>query len=168
MDAELGSLDYWQRLLIAYAVVLCVEAPILLFVAALRRRPWYEHALALLPVGGVALGLYLARSARTLLADWQSHVAFQQAHYPPTYWATFASEQRSELQALVDSVQQQAVAMGGLTLVLLIGGWMLLLRWLPNPRYQTHTITKEATAELPSEDDLGSLEITIEPIEREH
>ena len=169
MHMLLISFDYWRRLLLVYTIIMGVEAPLLLFVAALRRRPWREHALALLPAGGFGVGLYLVRSADVVLAAWQSYVTFQQVHYPLTYWSTFAPEWQSDLQTLVDSIQQQAVATGALTLVLLMGGWLLLLRWLPNSRHEAHPAPKQFTSALVSEDDLAaddSLEITIEPIER--
>jgi hypothetical protein len=173
MDELLTSLSFWHRLLVTYTIVMGVEAPFLLFVASLRRRPWYEQALALLPAGGFGLGLYLARSARVALAAWQSHVSFQQTHYSPDYWPAFAREQRTDLQALAANTQQQAIAMGALTLALLMGGWVLLLHWLTNPRPMARPASVDATAEPPTDEDLvvdeeqGSLEITIEPIERE-
>ena len=165
MNLLLVSLDYWRHLLVAYAIVLGVEAPLLLFVASVRHRPWHERALALLPAGGFALGLYLARSADAALAYWQSYIAFQEAHYPPAYWATFARERRVDMQALVDSTQQQAVAMGVLALALLLGGWALLVYWLPNLRRAAHPIPSATLPAQPTDETQGSLEITIEPIE---
>lgn len=163
------SFDYWRRLLLVYAIIMGVEAPLLLFVASLRRRPWREQALALLPACCFALGFYLVRSADVALDAWQSYVTFQHVQYPPDYWANFTQEQRLDLQALVDSAQQYATAMGALTLVLLMGGWLLLLRWLPNPRHEAHPAPRQATSALESEEGLAaddSLVITIEPIER--
>lgn len=172
MYALLDSLDSWYRLLVAYAIVLGVEAPLLLFVAWLRRRPWYEQALALLPAGGFALGMYLARSAHAALTYWQSYIAFQEINYSPEYWPTFARDQRADLQALVTSAQGQAWIMGALTLALLIGGWVLLLRWVPNPRRDapsapvaTHPPGEVIATE--TNEEPGTLEITVEPIEKE-
>jgi hypothetical protein len=166
------SLDFWYRLLVAYAIVLGVEAPLLLFVASLRRRPWYEQALALLPAGGFGLGLYLARNVLAALANWQSYVAFQETHYSPEYWRAFATDQRADLQAVITSAQWQAWMMGALTLAMLMGGWVLLLRWASPPRrvaplapVATHPPGEVIATE--SDEGKGTLEITIEPIEKE-
>lgn len=166
VDGVYASLSYWWHLLIAFSIVMGLEAPLLLFVATLRRRRWYEQALALLPAGGFALGLFLARRAETTL----SYIFFQQAHYPPRYWLTFEREQgTAELQALANSLQLEATLMGVLTFALLIGGCVLLLRWPPYLRYETPS-SLSTTAMEPPDEDLGtddSLEITIEPIEQE-
>ena len=166
------SLDFWYRLLVAYAIVLGVEAPLLLFVASLRRRPWYEQALAILPAGGFGLGLYLARNVLVALANWQSYVAFQETHYSPEYWRAFAADQRTDMQALVTTAQWQAWMMGALTLAMLMGGWVLLLRCTPSSRRIAPLAPiamhppGEVIATAPDEGE-GTLEITIEPIEKE-
>jgi hypothetical protein len=167
VDGVYASLSYWYHLLVAFSIVMGLEAPLLLFVAMLRRRRRYEQAVALLPAAGFALGLFLARRAETTL----SYVFFQQAHYPPRYWPTFAREQGSAgLQKLANSLQQQATLMGVLTFALLIGGCVLLLRWPPYPHYETDSALSTTAMELPTGDDLGTddnLEITIEPIDLE-
>lgn len=168
MDGVYASLSYWYHLLVAFSIVMGIEAPLLLFVATLRGRRWFEQALALLPAAGFALGLFLARRAEATL----SYVFFQQAHYPPRYWPTFEREQGAAgLQALASGLQQQATLMGVLTFALLIGGCVLLLLWPPYPYHETDTAPLTTAMEPPPGDDLGtddSLEITIEPIERKH
>jgi hypothetical protein len=172
LRTALGSPDYLQRLLIAYAIVLGAEAPVLVFVASMRRRPWYEQALALVPVTGFVLGFYWARQARDTLTAIQSYLAVTQ--YPYAQWPTFVQNHSAEAQALVVSMQQHAMGLGGLTLVLLLGGWVLLMRWaaMPPPQYAAHAalgtvplINSEPGAD--DEDEQGSLEITIEPIEKQ-
>jgi hypothetical protein len=168
MDALLASVDVWQRVLVAYAVALGVEAPALLVVAYLRGRPWRERALALLPAVGNGVGMYLARSTRGALDAWESHAIFQFTHYPPTYWPNFVEPRRADLQALATSVQHQAWAMGALTLALLTGGWLLLLLWLPQPwraERKAPTARKAAPAAPAVVDPQGSFELWYEPIE---
>jgi len=168
----LGSPDFLQRLLITCAIVLGVEAPILLFVASLRRRPWFEQALALVPTAGFGLGLYWARQARDALAAIQSYLAF--TRYPYAEWPTFAQHHGAEAQALVASMQQQAVSLGGLTLLLLLGGWVLLMRWAAVSPSQDATLANLGAVLLSeselgadeADDEQGSLEITFEPIEK--
>jgi len=166
MDEVFASLSYWYHLLVALSIVMGLEAPLLLFVATLRRRGRYEQALALLPAGGFALGLHLARRAESTL----SYVFFQQAHYPPRYWPTFEREQGTAgLQALASGLQQQAALMGVLTFALVISGCVVLLLWPPYPYQETDPAPSTAAMAPPSSDDLGTddcLVITIEPIER--
>ncbi len=170
LRAAFGAPDYLQRLLVTYAIVLGAEAPILLFVASMRRRPWYEQVLALVPTAGFMLGLYWARQARDALAAIQSYMAFIQ--YPYAEWPTFAQNHSAEAQALVSSMQHQVVAMGGLTLVLLLGGWVLLMRWAsaPPPQLTDHSVqvaVQLSESEPGVDDEQGSLEITIEPMAKE-
>jgi hypothetical protein len=169
LRTALGSPDYLERLLIAYALVLGVEAPILLFVASLRRRPWYEQAFALVPLAGFGLGFYWVRHARDTLAAIQSYLAF--IRYPYAQWPTFAQHHSAEAQALVATMQRQAVALGGLTLVLLLSGWVLLMRWaaLPPPQYTSHAHDEpvpRSDSEPGKDDEQGSLEITVERMEK--
>lgn len=166
MAAPLAALGSWYHLLLGYAIVLGVEAPLLLFVATLRRRPCYEQALALLPAGGFALGLYLARGAHLALTEWQRCVTSQIVYCSPEYGASIGREPQADLQALVASVQHQAVALGALTFVLVMGALALGLYWLPIARLATRPVARNATAQPPADDELGSLEITIEPLER--
>ena len=163
--ASLDPIDFWQRMLVVYAIVLGVEAPILLFVSSLRRRRWYVQALAILPAVGFGVALYLARQASASLA----YVTFQQAHYPPRYWPTFAWDQAAETQALVDNLHHQVMAMGGVTLVLLLGGGLLLLRWLPaSQRTQsTPSAAHSSDDDLSPDEEQGNLEMTREPIEND-
>jgi hypothetical protein len=166
----LGAPDYLQRVLIAYAIVLGLEAPFVLFVASMRRRPWYEQALVLVPTAGFGLGLYWARQARDTLAAIQSYLAF--TGYPYAQWPTFAQNHSAEAQALVASMQQHVVAMGGLTLVSLLGGWVLLMRWasMPVPQYAADSALAAAQlsgSEPGADDEQENLEITIEPIEKQ-
>lgn len=166
--ASLDPVDFWQRMLVAYTIALGVEAPVLLFFSSLHRRPWYEQALALLPAVGFGVALYLARQASASLA----YVTFQQAHYPPRYWPTFARDQTAETQALVDNLHHQVMAMGGVTLVLLLGGGLLLLRWLPAPRRAeqlTPSAAQSSDDALSPDEEQGNLEleITREPIEND-
>jgi len=167
MDGVFASLSYWHHLLVAFSIVMGLESAVLLFVATLRRRRWYEQALALLPAGGFALGFYLVRRAESTL----SYVFFQQAHYPPRYWPTFEREQGTAgLQALANGLQQLATLMGVLTFALVIGGCVLLLLWPPYPYHEVHAALITSALEPPTGDDLDtddSLEITIEPIEQE-
>jgi hypothetical protein len=170
MDA-LSSLNYWYRLLVAFSLVLGVEAPLLLFFATLQRRRWYEQALALLPAGGFALGLYLARVADATLVYWQSYFAFQQESYPSRYWPTFAREQHTELQALLTITQERALLMGLLTFIMLFGGWLLLLRWQPSFRRTAQPVPETEPADAAQvateAEEQGTLEITVEPIGNE-
>lgn len=167
MDGVYASLSYWYHLLVAFSIAMGLEAALLLFVATLRRRRWFEQALALLPAGGFALGIFLARRAESTL----SYVFFQQAHYPPRYWPTFEREQGTAgLQALANGLQQQATLMGALTFALVIGGCMLLLLWPPYPYHETDLAPTTTVMEPLPGDEPGSgdsLEITIEPIEPE-
>lgn len=169
MDALLASLDYWYRLLVAYSIVMGIEAPLLFLIASLRRRPWREQALALLPVGGFAFGMYQARLAHNTLVYWQSYVAFWHADYSPDYWAHFENDALPAMQTLVTSVQHQAWGIIALTCVLLLGGWALLVYWLPSLRRAPERAPKpsetNASADPPEDDEAGNLEITIEPLE---
>ncbi len=166
MDGLFASLSYWHHLLVAFSIAMGLEASVLLFVATLRGRRRYEQALALLPAGGFAVGIFLVRRAESTL----SYVFFQQTHYPPRYWPAFEREQGPGLQSLANGLQQQATLIGVLTFTLLIGGGVLLLHWLPNPRYEAQPASFAPAMEPPTDDGLGtddSLEITIEPIEPE-
>lgn len=136
----------------------------------MRRRPWYEQALALVPVAGFVLGFYWVRQARDTLTDIQSYLAFTQ--YPYAQWPTFAQNHSAEAQALVTSMQQHALALGGLALVVLLGGWVLLMRWatMPPPQYAaraTQGAGQLSISEPGADDEEGSLEVTIESIEKQ-
>jgi hypothetical protein len=69
-------------------------------------------------------------------------------------------------------MQQHVVAMGGLTLVSLLGGWVLLMRWasMPVPQYAADSALAAAQlsgSEPGADDEQENLEITIEPIEKQ-
>ena len=168
-SAPPGSLAFWQRLLFICVGLLGVEAPCLLVVAVARRQSWGACLLALAPLAGFAWGVYLAYSVRVALGPWQSDIIFQQAHYPARYWPTLAREQPASVRMALESLRTQTAALGWLTLALLIMGWLLLRRWLRHrPLGFPAPVARRSPDEAPPpEEELGLLEITAEPLERE-
>ena len=80
MHMLLISFDYWRRLLLVYTIIMGVEAPLLLFVASLRRRSWREQALVLASIALVAQVVTLWRRGR---AGWWRRLPLA----APTLWA---------------------------------------------------------------------------------
>jgi hypothetical protein len=118
--------------------------------------------LALAPAAGFAWGLWLIRGERAAVAAWQSYIAFQETHYPVSYWPAFAREEPESLRALRGVLQEQAVEQGVLTVALLILGWVLLLRWRFNLRF---ALRLAASSAQPAQAEAEPLDLVIEPIE---
>ncbi len=122
MDPQLQSLRFWHDLILIDALLLGIEAPVLLFAGTLLNRPRIERALALVPALAFGWGAWSAK----LINDQQVHAAsalqWGYAHYPTVPVTVDAA-------AAVEAATRTGLAFGAATTLLLIGGWALVLRW---------------------------------------
>ncbi len=172
MDPQLQSLRFWHDLILIDALLLGIEAPVLLFAGTLLNRPRIERALALVPALAFGWGAWSAK----LINDQQVHAAsalrWGYAHYPTVPVTVDAA-------AAVEAATRIGWAFGAATTLLLIGGWAVALRWsrgkgLPAwkqsiPRRHPPSQTTApggalVTGSLDETADEG-LEITVEPMD---
>lgn len=122
MDPQLQSLRFWHDLMYLDALLLGIEAPVLMFVGTLFGRPRIERALVLLPALGFGWGAWSAKLINDQLVNATSALQWGRAHYP-TFPVTV------DAAAAVESATRTGWAFGAATTLLLIGGWALVLRW---------------------------------------
>jgi hypothetical protein len=155
VSAALAPLVVWHRIVVADALVLAVEAALLVFGTQYRRRPWFERLLAVAPAGAFLWVAYVARDLHGTYVDWQNYANWITTHYPPA----FAQHTFDGLGAVVAGAER----LGWLVFIVTLGmtelGWALLLqgRFAAQPAPQSQTVS-------PSEAD-DSLELTVGPID---
>lgn len=171
MDPQLQALRFWHDLILIYALLLGIEAPVLLWMGTQRDRPLIERALALLPALAFGWGAWSAKLVNDQVDHATSALRWQYAHYP-TFPATVNAA------AAVEAATRTGWAFGVAATLLLIGGWVLVLRWsrgkglpswhrAPLPRQTPDAPPHHSapvTAALDDTADEG-IEITVEPIE---
>lgn len=122
MDPQLQSLRFWHDLILIDALLLGIEAPVLLFVGTLLNRLRIERALALLPALAFGWGAWSAKLINDQLIHADSALQWGYAHFP-------ALPVTVDAAAAVASATRTGWAVGAVTTLLLIGGWVLVLRW---------------------------------------
>ena len=127
MHSELAPFTLWRAILLAYAALTSLEAPVLVVLGALRRRPTFELLLAAAPSLVCFWALSIARAAESLYSYWQSYFAFQFVHYPQPYLLP-STDGIAPAAAEITRLGWEVCAATSLVLVL---GWALLLRWYP-------------------------------------
>lgn len=164
MSSQLAPFIFWGQLMFGYALLMGVEAPILLFITHYQQRPWYRQLLALTPSIAFMWTWNAARNAHDTYLYWLSYLHFQAARYPATFVPAFARDTATEIHASVLEVIRQGRISVALMAAMLVFGWALLVRWrLP----QLGQRTTSTPAKVPSENsESGTLEITVEPIDR--
>jgi hypothetical protein len=119
----------WHDITLFYAILVGVEAPALLVLAVLNRRPGLEVLLAVAPSLVCFWALSVARAAATAYQYWQGYFAYQQAHYPQPYLLPSLDD----IAPAAANITQLGWEVCAGTIVALILGWALLLRWYPRP-----------------------------------
>jgi hypothetical protein len=179
MDALSATLVSWHRILLAYAILMGLERPMLLLVAHYKRRPWYEQILAAAPTLAFFGLATAARSVQDTYDYWQSYMRFQVVYNPPE----FAQHAYEDMSRAVADVTRLGWTLYALTVALLIVGWIFLLRWLPLyqqaaaakglaasaqdvwSRWRLHLQRAAGIQAQPVTADSDELEITIESID---
>jgi hypothetical protein len=129
MHSELAPFTLWRAILLADAALTGVEAPALVFLGALRRRPAFELLLAAAPSLVCFWALSVARAAESFYSYWLSYFAFQLVHYPPPY----LPPSTDGLAPAAAEITRLGWEVGAATILALTLGWALLLRWCPRP-----------------------------------
>lgn len=179
MDPQLQSLRFWHDLITIYALLLSIEGPVLLWVGTYRERPWRERWLAFVPVLAFGWGAWSAKLVNDQAINAASALLWGREHYP-TFPVTV------DAGAAVEAATRTGWIFGAVATLLLIGGWVLMLRWsrgkgLPawRPRRSEGPAGFEQppgqaiplasalpiTGTLDDADDEG-IEITVEPLEK--
>lgn len=116
MPLYLATIESWQRVVLLYAAVMGIEAGILFWLTYTRRRPWYEEALAGVPLAIVIWALVVVRSLQQTLADLR---AYEKLH-PGDVVAP---------AAFVDTAARAGWAVVGVSTAMLVAGILLVLSW---------------------------------------
>lgn len=155
VSPALAPLVVWHRIVVVDALVLAVEAALLVFGTQYRRRPWFERLLAVAPAVAFLWVAYVARDLQGTYIDWQNYANWITTHYPPAF-------AQHTFDGLDDAVAG-AERLGWLVFIVTLGmmelGWALLLQGRVAARGAPH-----AQAAPPSETD-DSLELTVGPID---
>lgn len=165
MNAQLAPLNLWSQLMFGYALLMAMEAPILLFVTHYKQRPWYQQLLTLTPAITFVWTWNAALHARDTYSYWLSYLRFQADRYPATFAPAFARDSPPEIHASVTDITRHGWIAVALMAGMLALGWAMLLRWrLPQAGQPTTDASTPATVHS-EEDEAGTLEITVEPID---
>jgi hypothetical protein len=163
MDPQLQALRFWHDVIFVYALLMGIAAPALVFLATLMGRPRRELLLALVPAVAFAWGMWSAK----LIADQYTNAvrAWQVglAHYP-------ALRVMVDADTAVDSAARTGWNVGIVVTLVLIGAWLLVLRWsagkglpssprLPRPRSEPSREQLPSPLDNANED---SIEIVVE------
>lgn len=122
MDPQIQSLRFWHDLITIYALLLGIEGPVLLWVGTFLDRPRRERLLALIPVVAFGWGAWSAKVINDEQINATSALIWGRAHHPSFPVTVDAA-------AAVESATRTGWAFGAVATLLLIGGWVLVLRW---------------------------------------
>jgi hypothetical protein len=122
MDPQIQALRFWHDLITFDALLLGMEGPVLLWISTFLDRPRAERALSLVPVLAFAWGAWSAKLINDEAVNATSALRWGHAHYP-TFPVTV------DAAAAVQSATRTGWTAGVIAALLLIGGWLLVLRW---------------------------------------
>ena len=122
MDPQLQSLRLWHDLVAIYALLLGIEGPVLLWVGTYQERPWRERWQAFVPVLAFGWGAWSAKLINDQAINAAGALQWGHEHYPMFPVTVDAG-------AAVESATRTGWIFGAVATLLLIGGWVLVLRW---------------------------------------
>jgi hypothetical protein len=161
VEAALLPLVSWHRIILGCAALVGLEGPALLLVAVLKRRPWFERLLAVVPAVACLWMLTVAREVAAAYQYWHSYLTFQLARYPLAFEQHGLEEARA---AVPDATRLGWIVWGG-TAGLAVLGCALLVRWYPRPSREPAIVSAGVDSAAPSATGDDDLEIVVEALE---
>lgn len=129
MEQRLAPLALCHELLVGRAILAGVEGPLLVALAILRGRPAVERLFAAAPILVCFWTFTDARAVWTSYLYWRGELTFfadTPAPYPPQTIA-------ADMAPAVEQAAQFGWELSAATIIALVLGWALLLRWFPRP-----------------------------------